>query len=195
MSEPPSHWLKQAKRRLRRSVLAERDAHPPDERASLSASIVQRFLELPEAAAAETVMAFWSFGSEVDTAGLIERLHGAGKMVALPRIEGRDLAAVSYAPGDPVTPTSFGAMEPASGQTVDPAEFELVVVPGLAFDRQGRRVGYGGGFYDRFLRGLGPAATTVAIAFDLQLVGEVPEGGVDRRVDIVVTEHEVIRCR
>jgi 5-formyltetrahydrofolate cyclo-ligase len=91
--------------------------------------------------------------------------------------------------------TSFGAMEPAEGRTLDVAEIDLVVVPGVAFDRSCGRVGYGRGYYDRFLgkRRLGVAA--IAIAFALQIVDRVPSGAIDRRIDGVVTELEVIRCR
>jgi 5-formyltetrahydrofolate cyclo-ligase len=71
---------------------------------------------------------------------------------------------------------------------------DLVVVPGVAFDRRGARVGYGGGFYDRLLPRLRAGVPPIAIAFALQIVPEVPEGGMDRRVDAIVTEDEVIRC-
>jgi 5-formyltetrahydrofolate cyclo-ligase len=195
MSAVPSHRLKADKRALRRRVLAERDALPPGDRAERSAAIVARLLDLPEVTHARTVMAFWSFGSEVETRGLIARLDRDGKLVALPRTYERELVAVRYAPGDPVTPTSFGAMEPASGRPLDPAEIDLVVAPGVAFDRTGRRLGYGAGFYDRFLGRRRPDATTVAPAFAVQVVDDVPSGRGDRRVDAIVTEDEVIRCR
>ncbi len=85
--------LKRAKRDVRRRVLAERDAIPATARARASLEIAQRFLALPEVAAARTVLAFWSFGSELSTAPLIERLHGEGTRVALPRIVDGELEA------------------------------------------------------------------------------------------------------
>jgi 5-formyltetrahydrofolate cyclo-ligase len=190
----PSHRLKQAKRALRREVVARRDAVPPEERAARSVGIVDRLLALPEVRAARTGMAFWSFGSEVETAPLIDRWCAQGVRVALPRIAGDAIEAVAYRPGDPVRETRFGAMEPSEGDVVAPQEIDVVVVPGVAFDRAGRRVGYGGGFYDRFLPRTGPGALVVAVAFSLQVVGEVPQGGGDRGVDAIVTEDEVIRC-
>jgi 5-formyltetrahydrofolate cyclo-ligase len=69
------------------------------------------------------------------------------------------------------------------------------VPPGVAFDRSGRRVGYGGGFYDRFLPMLGWAGPRIALAFDVQLVDELPAGGFDLPVDVIVTESRVLRCR
>ncbi len=139
-------------------------------------------------------MAFWSFGSEVETAPLIEGLHEAGVRVALPRVEGADVVAVAYAPGDAVAPSAFGAMEPSAGRVIDPLEVEAVIVPGVAFDRAGGRVGYGGGFYDRFLPRTRPGVPAIAVAFAIQIVEEVPGGGMDRRMDAIVTEDEVIRC-
>ncbi len=195
MSDLPAHRLKQAKRALRREVLAERDALASDDRTARSEAIAERFLELTEVADAETALAFWSFGSEVETAPLIARLRSRGTTVALPRIEGNDVVPVVATPGARMSATSFGAMEPAEGRVLDVAELDLVVVPGVAFDRSCGRVGYGGGYYDRLLGERRAGAAAIAIAFGLQVVDRVPSGAVDRRLDGVVTETEVIRCR
>lgn len=193
MSELPSHRLKQRKRALRRDVAERRERLSADERTTKSEAIASRVLSLSEVRAARTVLAFWSFGSEVETSALIERLHRAGKRVLLPRVEGGDVVVVAYAPGDPVAAASFGAMEPSAVEVEEPGSVDLVIAPGVAFDRRGARVGYGGGFYDRFLSRTRPGVPVVAIAFALQVVDEVPEGRGDRRVDAIVTEDEVIR--
>jgi 5-formyltetrahydrofolate cyclo-ligase len=194
VSDLPAHRLKQAKRVLRRAVLAERDAVPEDDRSARSRAITDRFFGLPESAGAETVLAFWSFGSEVDTGPLIARLRSQGKTIALPRIEGNEVAPVVAAPEAPMREASFGAMEPA-GPALDVAELDLVVVPGVAFDRSCSRLGYGGGYYDRLLDKRREGVAAIAIAFALQIVDRVPTGAIDRRIDGVVTEVEVIRCR
>lgn len=191
----PSHRLKRAKRALRRSVLARRDLVPASERAERSRRIAERIQALPEVRAARTVMAFSSFGSEVETAPLIAALHRAGVRVALPRVEGDDVVAVAYAPGDEVAPGAFGVSEPTGLGVLDPADLDVVIAPGVAFDRLGGRVGYGAGYYDRFLPRTRPDATAIAIAFAVQIVDEAPQGAMDRRVDAIVTEDEVIRCR
>jgi len=190
--------LKRAKREVRRRVLAERDALRPSERAHLGVVVAERFLALPEVDAAAVVMAFWSFGSELPTRPLLDVLHRRGKTVVLPRIVDGELEARSYRPGDRVSETAFGAFEPAGGRVLDATEIEVVAVPAVAFDRQGRRVGYGGGYYDRFLPGTGAGATHVGIGYALQLLpaGEdLPAGHFDRSVDVVVTERETVRCR
>jgi 5-formyltetrahydrofolate cyclo-ligase len=195
VSDLPSHRLKQAKRALRRAILAERDAVPQDDRSARSRAIADRFVGLPETAGAETVLAFWSFGSEVDTGPLIASLRSKGKTVALPRIEGNEVAPVVAAPETPMSETSFGAMEPAEGRALAVAELDLVVVPGVAFDRSCGRLGYGGGYYDRLLERRRDGVAAIAIAFTLQIVDRVPTGAIDRRIDGVVTETEMIRCR
>jgi 5-formyltetrahydrofolate cyclo-ligase len=184
--------LKRAKRGIRRAVLEERDAASSDVRAAWGERIAERFVTLPEVRSAKVVMVFSSFGSEVPTGPIVERLRDLGVVVALPRIEGADLVPVPYAPGDPVRPTSFGAVEPIRPEGVDTASLDVVGVPGVAFDRRGRRIGYGGGYYDRFLRGL--PGFTVGIAFGLQVVADdLPTGSFDLPVRAIVTEGETIR--
>jgi 5-formyltetrahydrofolate cyclo-ligase len=188
--------LKKRKRDVRNRVLALRDAIAPQERERLSHLVAERFLALAEVADAEIVLAFWSFGSEVSTMPLLEGLHERGIRIALPRIVGAEIELRMWVPGDPMTPTAFGALEPANGEAVAPGEIDVVATPGVAFDRTGRRVGYGGGFYDRLIARLRSEAATVGIAFGMQLLEEdLPGGSFDLGVDSVVTESDTVRCR
>ena len=190
--------LKRAKSDVRRSVLALRDALPPAERMRLATSVTERFMALSDVARAKTVLAFWSFGSELPTAPLIAGLHDRGAVVALPRIIDGELEARSYRPGDAVSATTFGAFEPAGGSLVDPTEIDVIAVPAVAFDRECRRVGYGGGFYDRFLPRTRRDAPRVGVGYGLQLLPpgrSLPAGHFDLRVDVVVTESQTLRCR
>lgn len=187
--------LKRAKRAARTRALAARDGTTAEERAAWSSAIAERFLHLDEVVAATVVMAFWSFGSEPDTVPLIRKLHDREVTVILPKIVVGDLEPRAYAPGDPVTETSFGACEPASGELVARDRIDIVATPGVAFDRRGHRVGYGGGFYDRFLAELRADALRVGICFSLQVVdGDLPGASFDLPVDVIVTESETIRC-
>jgi 5,10-methenyltetrahydrofolate synthetase len=191
--------LKKAKRDVRRRVLALRDQLSAEEREMLGALAVDRFLNLPQTARAEVVMAFWSFGSEIQTAPLIESLSQRGVKVALPKIEGRFLEPRLLTPGLPTTPTTFGAREPEGGPdgapVVDPELIDIVIVPAVAYDRRGRRVGYGGGFYDRFLPSTRAETLRIGLGFDLQLIdGDLPSGAFDTGVDLVVTTSEIVSC-
>ena len=115
--------------------------------------------------------------------------------MALPRIVAGDLEPRTWRPGEPTTETSFGALEPAAGEIVDPDRIDIVLTPAVAFDRVGRRVGYGGGFYDRFFPRMRDEAVRVGVGFDVQLLDrDLPEGAFDLRVDAVITESETVRC-
>jgi 5-formyltetrahydrofolate cyclo-ligase len=181
--DEPSHRLKQRKRAIRRAVIERRDAMSPSERAAASERIAETLTSLSELRDAGTVMAFWSFGSEVDTAPVLERLHAAGKRIVLPRVEGEDIVAVTFAPGDEVAAVAFGAMEPTGSALAAPEEVDVVITPG-------------GGFYDRFLPQTRREVAAIAIAFAVQIVAEpLPAASFDRPVDAIVTETEVIRPR
>jgi 5-formyltetrahydrofolate cyclo-ligase len=188
--------LKRAKRAVRRRVLASRDAMPASERERASARIVDLVMSLPEVERASVVMVFWSFGSEPDTAALLEALHARRIRVALPRLVDSEMEPHAYAPGDTVSETSFGAREPSEGESLDPSAIDVVVTPAVAFDRMGRRVGYGGGYYDRFFPRTRPDTFRVGVGFDVQLIDDaLPSGHFDRELDGVVTESGVVRFR
>ncbi len=189
-----SGQLKREKKLVRLAVLERRDALSIRERDALGALVTARVLALPEVTAARTVMAFWAFGSEVPTMGLIEALVARDVRVVLPRIVDGELEPRTWRPGEPTTKTSFGALEPAGGEVIPSSGVDVVVTPAVAFDRTGRRVGYGGGYYDRFFP-RAPDAFRLGMAFGLQLVdGALPAGHFDRRVHVVATESETIRC-
>jgi 5-formyltetrahydrofolate cyclo-ligase len=191
-----SQELKRAKGEVRRRVIAARDAMSAAERAAGAQRVADRFLALPEVAAARTVMAFSSFGSELPMDALIAHLCDAGVTVGLPKIVEGALEVRSFRPGDPTTRAAFGALEPATGNLIPPATIDVIVTPAVAFDRTGRRIGYGGGFYDRFFTQAGASALRVGVGATLQVLHEdLPSGHFDLRVDVIVTPDETIRCR
>lgn len=157
-----------------------------------ASSVSERLVELLSDAG--TVMAFLSFGTELPTDGIIEALHAAGHAIVLPHVAGEDVVPVSYAPGDPVETATFGIREPTTRLPVDLATIDAVLVPGLSFDRTGHRVGYGGGFYDRFLPTLRPETRTIGICMSIQLADySVPKDEYDVPVTTIVTERQVIQ--
>ena len=127
------------------------------------------------------------------TDAIARRLQEGNRRVLLPFVEGPDMEAAEHRPSDPLVATRYGPREPAERVPVEPGDIDLAVVPGLAFDRLGYRVGYGGGHYDRYLGRLHPEAARVGIGFGPQLVDEVPVEEGDERVDLVVTDEGVVR--
>jgi 5-formyltetrahydrofolate cyclo-ligase len=191
-----SDELKRAKRELRRRILAVRDALPDAERDRIADVVASRVLALPELVDATVVLGFWSFGSEVPTAPLLAGLAESGRRVVLPRIDGADLELRTWSPGEPLSESRFGAQEPVGGLVVTPGELDAIVTPAVAFDRDGGRVGYGGGFYDRLFRRTRPDAMRVGVAAAVQLVDDpLPCGPSDVPVHVVVTETEIVRPR
>lgn len=199
---------------IRQQVLARRAALDAGAAARLSALAQGHLLAAPEWAAARTVLLYWPVRGEVDTAALVAAALAAGKRVALPRVvrwrvpaapppgvwgaAGRGLALHLYG-GDPVelAPGAFGILEPQPGSPpVAPGELDLVVVPGVAFDPWGGRLGYGGGYYDRFLPHVPPGVPRIGLAFSFQLWPEpLPLAPDDVRVDAVATDQGLVRCR
>jgi 5-formyltetrahydrofolate cyclo-ligase len=184
------------KEEFRTSMRRLRAAIPPAERSRLAELIEEALFGLPDVLGAETILLFYSFGTEVATAGMSERILGSGKRLLLPYLgdEGT-MEAAEFRRGDPLEPTSYGPREPGGRIAVNPQMVDVVVTPGLAFDRAGNRLGYGGGHYDRYLKRMGSVAVRVGIAFSVQIVDHVPSDAGDQRVDVIVTDQEVLDLR
>jgi 5-formyltetrahydrofolate cyclo-ligase len=185
--------LRAAKNELRGRMRAARDAIPQADRARRGQELARRLLELPEAAGVRRIFTFLSFGSEVPTEPLIAGFLARGARVAVPVLEAGRMEALDLQAGAALVPSEYGAMEPEERVRVGAEEIDLVVAPGLAFDKAGHRLGYGGGYFDAFLPRLGPGCPVVGICFAEQLVDEVPAGPADRPVNVVVTDRDVVR--
>ena len=197
MTDPPDGGRgANAKRQARARALAARDALPADERARLSAAICARAAALPELRAAHALALFAAFRSEIDTGELIAWALDAGKTVGLPRVLGpRTMTMLQVTdPAADLVPGTWGIPEPRDGLPVlEPQLFEAAVVPGAAFALDGARCGYGGGFYDAYLPRLAPGTPRVALAFEVQVLDELPCEPHDLLVDAIVTESRIIR--
>lgn len=180
---------------LRAKMRRVRAAIPGEERRARGEAIRELLLGLPEMRRAGTVLVFASFGSEVPTRPLAADLHSGGKRLLLPYLAGGEMEVAEVASSEPLVPSAYGPPEPARRAPADPADIDVVVAPGLAFDRRGNRLGYGGGAYDRYLARLRPVTLIVGIGFQEQIVDEVPTGWGDVPVHLVVTDREVIDAR
>ena len=184
------------KPQLRQAALERRDALPVPERARAAADIGAR--PLPLSVTAQTIVSgFCAMRSEIDPSPLMRQLADRGATLALPLVQGRGspLAFRAYAFGDPLRPGTWGIHEPSSeAALVAP---DLLIVPLAAFDRRGHRIGYGAGYYDMTLRQLRAQKSIVAIGlgFAVQEISAVPATPHDERLDLVLTERELIDCR
>jgi 5-formyltetrahydrofolate cyclo-ligase len=187
---------RRVKAELRTRMRAVRKALPPEARAARSAKIWERVLAREEWTEARTAMLFASMATEVDTAPGVAAARAAGKRVVAPRMTEAGLEVRAWDEGAELARTGrMQVPEPAeTAPLVDAADVDLVIVPALALDERGARIGYGAGLYDGLLPRLVRAAR-IAIAFDFQLLAEIPETPGDERVHVVVTDARTIEVR
>ena len=187
---PASDPLADAKRHARARMLALRDSWDPAQREAAGeavARVVMRDCPPPPGA---VVSGFWPIGSELDLRPLLRALHARGHAVVLPVTprRGQPLTFRLWTPGAALRREAFGTFAPEGDERTP----DFLLVPLLAFDRAGNRLGYGAGFYDRTLAGL-PGAFALGCAYAGQELPEVPAGPRDHRLDAIATEREVIR--
>lgn len=181
--------ITQEKRRLRTEIRGILSALGPAQKRAGDAAMIGHLMALPQLAAAETVLLYWGMGEiEVDTIPLAHALVDRGKRVCMPRtLPGHGMQAREYRPGAPYDVTPFGVREPTQcAPLVDRSEIQLVLVPGLSFDRRGHRLGFGGGYYDRWLADFG--GTTVALCRRAVLRDVLPVETHDCSVQVLICE-------
>jgi 5-formyltetrahydrofolate cyclo-ligase len=183
------------KAELRSRLLAGRRTLSDADRASAGRRLRDAVLDAPQAQMAGTVAAYVSVGTEPDTRGLIFALWKRGSYVLLPVLRpDNDLDWASYEGPDSLIPGPRGLLEPGQPPRGAAAitSADLVIVPALAVDRAGNRLGRGGGSYDRALRRVGAAVPTVALLYDGELLADVPAGPMDQPVRAVARPEEGI---
>ena len=186
------------KQEIRKKMLGIRRLQPKETRRKLSLMIWKRLKSLDEFSGAESVLFYLSLPDEVDTEKMIKESIRIGKKVLVPVTDtGKRTIKPSWLKNyeKELEPGPYGILEPKSEcrRIAGNEEVKLVIVPGIAFDRSGARLGFGAGFYDRFLKEFGYGAS-VGLAFDFQITHRLPRGPHDVPMDIIVTPNRVITC-
>ena len=200
MAPLPSSDLSEQKRALRREMSAARTALPESECRRRSEAACARLLALPELACLanagpKTLAGYVAARGEIDPAPVLTAAAAGGATVALPRVA-TEAPRLRFHRADagPLAPGRFDLREPAATAPEIPVEeLDVVVVPGLAFDGEGRRLGFGGGYYDGAFGASGKRPALIGLCYDFQLVARCPAGDGDVPVDVVVTEARVLR--
>jgi 5-formyltetrahydrofolate cyclo-ligase len=188
------------KRLLRKEMIKERNTLSPVQIAGKSAVIVDRLLMLDEYIDARCIMVYLDCRSEVQTGGLVVRALADGKRVAVPVTDTANRSLTPSLITDfpcSLQPGPWGIPEPKSQavRPLDPAMLDIIIVPGIGFDKSGHRIGYGYGYYDRFLRRTGQEAIYIGLAFELQLRPNAYPGPHDVPVHYILTEERLLRVR
>lgn len=181
------------KKQLRTLLLQQRRDMPMERKQSIDRQICQRVLESSAYQHADVVFAYWSTAEEIDTHAILEDAWKKGKCVCVPKcLRGHRMIARRIRSEADLTEQTFGIPEPGEQCTaILPEEIDLCLVPALACDASGARLGYGGGFYDRFLPHT--AGTRMVLCAQERLLPEVPTEEHDMHCDCIVTENEVMR--
>ncbi len=199
--------MMETKSEIRKRMLIRRSAMNPEEVRLKSDAIFSRLCALAEYNQAKTILAYMDIRNEVRTDGFIRRCLNDGKRVALPKVvsvaDPLEVSGTAPAENVPalavyeilrperdVAPGFKGIPEPDASvlKRLDPAEIDLAVIPGVAFDPGRNRVGYGAGYYDRFIGRLRPDCLRIAVAYGFQLVDSIPADRYDMQMDMVITE-------
>ncbi|MBI5225329.1 5-formyltetrahydrofolate cyclo-ligase [Candidatus Micrarchaeota archaeon] len=179
------------KQKLRKEALEIRKKLSAYEKKELEGKIIGMLISSRDFKSAKTIMLYFPVHNEVDCAIAIEDAMKTGKIVCCPCIEGNEIVAREI--GGKLQKSKFGVLEPFDGKIIAPDEIDLVIVPGVAFDRRGGRIGYGQGFYDRFLKKT--SAKKIALAYGFQVGRAFANESHDVPVDKIVTEKEIIYCK
>ncbi len=177
------------KEELRRDLLRRRVEFR--KRRESDRRILKNLQLLPEFRSARRILLYCSVKGEPDLSPLFERILSEGRELILPKVEGDKLSLYSITSLSCLKNGCFNIPEPAEGKKVGPEDLDVAVIPGIAFDRRGYRVGFGKGYYDRLLERV--SAPKIGVAYSFQVLEDVPKESWDKPVDIIVTEKEVIR--
>ena len=154
--------------------------------------IAEAFIEFLKKKPVKSVLLYASFGSEVDTWKIFEICLENSIKTAFPKVKGNYLELYLVEDRNQLCLTYKSILEPKNGERIDIEKIDLIVVPGIAFDCKGFRIGYGGGFYDRLL--LNRKGLTVGLAYEEQIINEIPIDPFDQKVDLIITDERIISC-
>lgn len=183
--------MMESKKEIRKMIKERRALLTKEERENLDNAIFQKVISSKEYKEAKTIFIFVSYDTELDTHRIIKEALKDGKRVTVPKViskeEGMD--AVEIKNFDDLESGAYGILEPKDNKLkIDEKSIDICYLPGVAFDRRGGRVGYGGGFYDRFLRKLKENCPRIALAYGFQVLEEVPMDDNDETIDGIITD-------
>jgi 5-formyltetrahydrofolate cyclo-ligase len=174
------------KNQIRKEIRKKRESMTREEVISKSRKITEKFLNSEYYQNAETIMSYISIKNEIDMTEINRRVLEDRKTLLFPVIEGEYIKALKIDSLEKFEEKKIGVIEPVCGEESEKTDIDLIIVPGVAFDKRGNRIGFGKGYYDRFLKGY--RGKKIALAYEFQLVDSIKTEEHDERVDEIITE-------
>jgi 5-formyltetrahydrofolate cyclo-ligase len=187
--------LRSEKAHVRKDIRDQFKALSMEQWQEWSTRITCRLIDLPEYKSASTIMVFLSFSREYDTGPIVRHAFGAKKTICAPKVDWNawQMKPIRISAPDDIYKDEHGLPEPAGSEIVEADTIDLILVPGIAFDTYGHRLGRGGGFYDKFLSRVDLRAIRLAPTFDFQVLPNIPCDVHDERVDIILTQTKTLQ--
>ena len=190
------------KKVLRKEILEKRGNVDLNIKKELDKAILNKFYESSYYKNANKIFIYVSYNSELDTKEIINKALEEGKRIFVPRTEykTKSMDAVKITSLDDLQESGYGILEPSiDEEAIDPNKLDLIVVPGVAFDKCGGRIGYGAGYYDRYFKKITnenlDKIKKVVLAYDLQIIEHVPMNEFDVFIDYIISEKQSVNCR
>lgn len=180
------------KKILRNKLISDRLGLTSDDVKQKSKCIMAKLFSMDDYKNANVIMFYVDMRNEVMTKDAIKSAFEEGKRLVVPKVKkGRHLLAIEIHSLDELVSGTFGVMEPQSEEEITPYDIDMVLVPGVVFDKARNRIGYGAGYYDSFLPSLRSGVKKIAVAFEMQLVDFIPTEPHDIKMDLIITEKEI----
>lgn len=188
--------MSDSKQALRKLAISKRKAIRAEDRRKYEESIRNSLFALQEFRLADKVLFYASFREEVNTEIMIVEALDMGKTVALPKVNRNENRLTKHVVSglEELSPGHMGIPEPPGGREIKVEDIHMLVIPGLAFDTTGARIGFGGGYYDRLLHRIKGKRVIAALAFEAQIFDKIPDEPHDIPVDYIITEQRTIDC-
>lgn len=186
------------KKILRKNIIEIRDNFEATDKKKADKIINETLKEQSFFKESKNIFIYIGFGSEIDTGDYIDDFLDSGKCIIIPRIDTitKEMEGVQINNMNDLQRNKYGILEPrATIKGFEKNFIDLVVMPGVAFDTAGSRVGYGGGYYDKFLQNINASVQKVALAYEFQVIDKVPSEDHDIKADFIITEKRIINCK
>lgn len=181
------------KKLIRKNIIKKRDDINRVGKEKLENEIIAKFINGDEYKNAKIIFSYIGFGSEINTKVIIKDALNKGKVVYVPKVKGREMLLIKIDSLENLVTSSYGILEPIGDKSdLDVNKLDLIIMPGVAFDKMKNRIGYGGGYYDRFLINKNIKAHKIALAYDFQILENIKVEEHDIKVDKIITERRII---